>query len=104
MELALQRECVFALFDPDPVKRSRVEHFGPDKRIATFAHEQHNEILRIMCRHISAVAHVAEKIATDRGGIGHGRIQIKCVGLAIFAGVAAIGNLDLLYRTSGNKF
>ena len=38
-----------------------------------------------------AVAHGAEKIATDRGGIDHGRIEFECDILATCARLAAIG-------------
>src|SRR5690242_7208863 len=49
------------------------------------------------------VAHGAEKIATDRGRIDHGRMQLECDVLAACARLAALRNLDSRYRTSRDE-
>src|SRR6185436_3203042 len=54
-------------------------------------------------RDVLAVAHGAEKIATDRGGIDHGRIELQCGIFGTCARLTAKWNPDLLYRTSRDE-
>ncbi len=99
LEFALQLECACTLLDAYPIERARLEHPGADEGVGSLAHEQHDQVLRAIRRHVLAVAHGAEKIAADRGGIGHGRMELECDFLVTCARLAALGNADSLDGT-----
>ncbi len=101
--LSLQHECACTLLDPDPIERTRIEHLGADEGVGSLPHEQNDQVLRAMRRHVLAVAHGAEKIATDRGGIDHGRMELECGIFGTCARLAAMVNPDSLYRTSRDE-